>query len=115
MSKDFERLLLTKSSNFLLKISVFHQISLVLNRLILALISCYLTRMRYMNLLMSGLKLETSFLICQNYLIRHVPRWYHLQTNLKWNIGHFTKLLVRFCEKKKITHSLQQTSFYMET
>ena len=50
--KIFERLILTKCLTFLLKINLFHRISPVLNRVILALISCYLSLMRYMILLM---------------------------------------------------------------
>ena len=56
--------------NFLSKTKLLHQISPVLNRVILALISCYLSLMRYMNLLVCGLKLEASSLIYQKHLIR---------------------------------------------
>ena len=56
--------------NFLWKTKLLHQISPVLNRVILALISCYLSLMRYMNLLVCGLKLEASSLIYQKHLIR---------------------------------------------
>ena len=42
----------------------------MLNRTIVALISCYLSPMRYMNLLILDLKLEASSLIYQKHLIR---------------------------------------------
>ena len=50
------------------KFNLFHRICPVLNRVILELISCYLSLMRYMNLLMWDL--EASSLIYQKYLIR---------------------------------------------
>ena len=56
----------------LLKINIFHEMSPVLNREILASISYYLSHMRYMNLLMWDLKLEAPYLIYQKYLIRAV-------------------------------------------
>ena len=68
--KILERLLLNEMFKFLLKINLLHQISLVLNPLILALIRCYLSLMRYMDLLMWGLKLEAFSLIYPKYLIR---------------------------------------------
>ena len=68
--KILERLLLNEMFKFLLKINLLHQISLVLNPLILALIRCYLSLMRYMDLLMWGLKLQAFSLIYPKYLIR---------------------------------------------
>ena len=47
----------TKSLASLLKIKLFHQISLVLNRVILALISCYLSLMKNL-----GLEVRSMFL-----------------------------------------------------
>ena len=56
----------------LLKINIFHEMSPVLNREILALISHYLSHMRYMNLWMWDLKSEAPYLIYQKHLIRGV-------------------------------------------
>ena len=62
--KILERLMFNEMfSFFLLKINLFHRISQVLNRVILALINCYLSLMRYMNLLTRDAKLEASSLI----------------------------------------------------
>ena len=68
--KILERLLFNEMFNFFVENKFFHQISPVLNRVILALISCYLSLMRYINLLMWGLKLEASSLIYQKHLIK---------------------------------------------
>ena len=68
--KILERLLLNEMFKFLLKINLLHQISLVLNPVILVLIRCYLSLMRYMDLLMWGMKLEAFSLIYPKYLIR---------------------------------------------
>ena len=50
--KIIERLLFKKMFKVLFKMNLFLQISPVLNKVILALISCYLLLMRYINLLM---------------------------------------------------------------
>lgn len=46
---------------FLLKINLFYQISLVLNQVILALISCHLSIIIYRNLFMEGLEVRNIF------------------------------------------------------
>ena len=61
---------LTKYSNVLLEINLFHQIGLVLNLVILAFITCYLLLMKERNLLMKGLKLKACFFMYQKHLIR---------------------------------------------
>ena len=61
--KILEGLLFNKIFIFLLKIHVFDQICPVLHMVIFVLISCYLSLIRYINLLMKGLKLEASSLI----------------------------------------------------
>ena len=81
----------------------------MLNRTIVALISCYLSPMRYMNLLILDLKLEASSLIYQKHLIRC-----DIQKKSKWNIVKFTKPSGRFFKGKKTTRSPQQASLYME-
>ena len=68
--KILERLIFNEMFNFFLKINLFHRISPVLNQVILALISCYLSLMRYMNLLMWDSKFEASSLIYEKHLIR---------------------------------------------
>ena len=60
----------TKCFTSLLKMNLFYQISPVLNQVILALTSCYLSLMSYISPLMRGLKLEASFLIYQKHLIK---------------------------------------------
>ena len=62
-AKILEGLLFNKIFIFLLKIHVFDQICPVLHMVIFVLISCYLSLIRYINLLMKGLKLEASSLI----------------------------------------------------
>ena len=61
--KILEGLLFNKIFIFLLKIHVFDQICPVLHMVIFVIISCYLSLIRYINLLMQGLKLEASSLI----------------------------------------------------
>ena len=68
--KILEGLMFNEMFNFFMKINLFHRISPVLNRVILALISCYLSLMRYMNLLTWDSKSEASSLIYQKHLIR---------------------------------------------
>ena len=41
-------------------------------------------------------------------------KWYHLQSNSKWNIGEPTKLFAVFFKEKKTTGSPQRTSPYKE-
>ena len=83
--KIFERLLCNEMFNFLMKINLFLQINPVLNRVILVLISCYLSLMRYMNLSMWGLMLEASIYL--PWYIKSIwygiAWWYHLQTNFR--------------------------------
>ena len=55
--KILEKLMFNEMFNFFMKINLFHRISPVLNWVILALISCYLSLMRYMNRLMWDSKL----------------------------------------------------------
>ena len=67
--KILERLLFSEMFNFFIENKLFHQISQVLNRVVLPLINCYLSFMRYINFLMRGVKLKTSSLIYQKHLI----------------------------------------------
>ena len=68
--KILERLMFNEMFEFLLKISLFPPVSLVLNRAIPVSINCYLLLMRYIVLLMKALKLEVYSSISQRHLIR---------------------------------------------
>ena len=59
-----------KCSNFLLKLNLFHLISMARNQMTLPLIRCYLSLMRYMKVLMWRLKLQASSYIYLEHLIR---------------------------------------------
>ena len=83
-----------------MKINLFHQLSPVLNRVILALISCYPSLMRYMNLLMLGWKSEVSFFI------------YKLTQN--GILGNLLNLLQHFLNERKQCVVLSRQVFTWE-
>ena len=68
--KILDRLMFNKMFNFFNEIKLISSNQSSFNRDVLALVSCYLSRMKYMNLLMWDSKLESSSLIYQKHLIR---------------------------------------------
>ena len=104
---------LTKCLTSLLKINLFYRISPVLNRVILALINCYLSLIRYESFDV-GLEVRSVFLDISKAFdkVWHDGIIYKLTQNL--NIREFTKPFGRFFKGKKTTCSPQRTSLYME-
>ena len=109
-SKDY---CLTNCLNSLLKINLFHQISLVLNQIILAWSSCYLSLMRWMSFLMWGLKLQASPLIYQRHLIRCGVMGSSLKLTQNRISVNSLNLLQDFFKIKKTARSPQRTSLYI--
>ena len=68
--KILERLMFNEMFNFFIENKLISSNQSCFKPLILALISCYLSLMRYINLLMWDSKLEASSLIYQKHLIR---------------------------------------------
>ena len=89
--KMLERLMFNKMFNFFIEKKLISP-----NKLI----SCYLSLMRYMNLLMWDSKFEASSLIIKS-IWQGVAWWYHLQTNSKWNIKKITKPFGGFFFRKE--------------